>query len=345
VTSRLRVLALGAACASGLAASAALAHPLAPALLEIVETSGGTAQARFRTSAAGPGSGTLHPRLPDRCRLEGTPQRAADATAVTWTARFDCGGAGLGGERVSVYGLERGRSPVLVRIERPDGRVERALLHAGATSLVVGASADPLARSFALGREGAAHFAGGIDHVLFVLGLVLLGLSPRRLAVALTGFTAGHATTLALAAAGWLRVAPALAELGIAASLLLLAAAVARRELGGGRGGGAGWLARRPGPVALCLGLLHGLGFARALSDLGVARAELPLAIGSFHLGIECAQLALVATWLATRNALAGARSPEAGAGRRRLSLATQAIGSVSAWLCLDRAAVLILGA
>jgi hypothetical protein len=193
-------------------------------------------------------------------------------------------------------------------------------------------------------RMGGEHLLGGLDHLLFVLGLVLLLRDRRRLLVGVTGFTLGHSVTLSLAALGLVRmptalaalglahVPPALVEIGIAASLFWLAT-----RLAGGAASGAP-LARAWRMPAL-FGLLHGLGFAGALAQAGLPAGEIPLALFAFNLGIEIGQLAAVAVLLALRAALAPWRA------RAPVWLAqapAYAIGTLATLLILERATELL---
>ena len=136
-------------------------------------------------------------------------------------------------------------------------------------------------------RLGLVHIVTGPDHLLFVLGLVLLASTWRRIAVTVTAFTLGHSVTLALAATGLVAVPARPIELAIALSVLWVAIEVARGSI-------ATLPARRPWLVAGGFGLLHGLGFASALREAGLPRGPLVTALLAFNVGIELGQLAFV---------------------------------------------------
>jgi hypothetical protein len=175
---------------------------------------------------------------------------------------------------------------------------------------------------------GCEHLLGGVDHLLFVLGLVLWLRRPRRLLAAVTGFTLGHSLTLSLATLGLVRVPAAPVEVGIAASLFWLATRLARGE-------GAGVPPAQPWRMAAGLGLLHGLGFAGALTQAGLPPGEIPLALFAFNLGIELGQLVAVAALLA---ALAAPRAARLRAPRWLARAPAYAIGTLAAALVLERA-------
>src|SRR5262249_12911818 len=129
----------------------------------------------------------------------------------------------------------------------------------------------------------------GFDHLLFVLGLVLIVPSRRVLLVTITAFTVAHSITLALATLGVVHVPGPPVEASIALSILLLATEIVHRERGV-----VGLTARWPWLVAFTFGLLRGFGFASALSDIGLPQGDIPLALFAFNVGVECGQLAFV---------------------------------------------------
>jgi len=325
---RLRSLLLGA-CACALAAPAA-GHPLAPSLLELRERAPGRVQVLWRTPLMRVAGSALEPVLPEGCapRGEAAVEREEGSLAARW--EIACPAEGLVGQSLAVRGLGESQSSVLVRVELADGRSLRRVLRAGQESLVIPSRtrARDVARDYV--RMGAGHIAGGLDHLAFVLGLVLLVPPGRKLLATITAFTAGHSLTLALAALGHLRIPPAPAEALIAASILAVAVELARP-------GGAGQ--RHPVGLAAGFGLVHGLGFAGALAQVGLPDGEIPLALAAFNVGIELGQLAFVAGLLAL--AALGARAPRPRGLRLRL-VPAYAIGALAAFWLWERIAVLV---
>jgi hydrogenase/urease accessory protein HupE len=306
----------------------ARAHPLAPSLLELRETPAGL-DFVWKQALLQPAGSALEPMLPEPCALHQPPRVERDATSVTLRGSADCGGAGLVGARVGVRGLAAAAGAVLLRVELADGRQLRAVLDAERPELSVPARErrlDVFADYLGLGFR---HILGGADHLLFVLGLLLLVRGRRALLLAVSAFTLGHSLTLSLAVLGFLGIPPDWAELAIAASILALAVALAE--------GGASPLARRPWLAAGGFGLLHGLGFAGALARVGLPDGEIPLALVSFNAGIEAGQLAFVAGVLGVGAALGARRAP---AWLRRVP--AYAIGSIAAFWCFERAARLL---
>jgi hypothetical protein len=310
-------------------AGPAIAHPLAPSLLELQEGRDGGVAVSFRTPRIQSAGAVLRPELPATCRARGQPVIETDVTSSTLRWLADCGRGGLRGAAVGVRGLRDSGTDALLRAELADGELVRAVLRPGAESFVIPLRAAPAQVAVDYLRLGFEHLLGGADHLLFVLGLVLLLSSGRRLLGAVTGFTLGHSVTLSLATLGFVQVPSAPVEVGIALSLFWLAARLARRGESGERLSHPFWL-------AASLGLLHGLGFAGALAQAGLPSGEIPLALFAFNLGIELGQLALVAALLAARAVLRplGARTPG------WLSRApAYAIGTTAAALVFERLA------
>lgn len=139
---------------------------------------------------------------------------------------------------------------------------------------------------------GIAHIWTGLDHLLFVAGLLLLAGTGRRILLAVTGFTLAHSITLSLAALGVVRVPVPPTEAAIALSILFLASEVARP-----RPERLAW--RYPLLVSSSFGLLHGLGFAAALGEIGLAPDEIALSLSFFNVGVELGQIAFIAPILA----------------------------------------------
>ena len=133
---------------------------------------------------------------------------------------------------------------------------------------------------------GIRHIAGGLDHLLFIAGLLFLVRGRRALLGAITAFTVAHSVTLAAGVLGAPMPAAAPIEAWIAGSLLLLGAEL-RRD-------GTSWSARHPAGLAAVFGLVHGLGFAGALVEAGVPDGARALALAGFNLGVEIGQLGFV---------------------------------------------------
>ena len=152
--------------------------------------------------------------------------------------------------------------------------------------------------------SGIHHIMIGPDHILFLVGLLLLGGSPWALLRIVTAFTVGHSITLSLAALNYLTPPASIIEPAIALSIVFVGADNLVR--GDGRDL-RGW-------VALVFGLVHGFGFANVLREFGLPREALGWSLFSFNVGVEVGQLAIV---LLVAAALAAIRRYSAGMARR----------------------------
>jgi hydrogenase/urease accessory protein HupE len=135
---------------------------------------------------------------------------------------------------------------------------------------------------------GVLHILGGVDHLLFVLALLIITRGGWKLVKAVTAFTVSHSITLTLATLGYVHVPSPPVEAIIALSIVFVAAEILRS-----RGGKPGLTERAPWIVAFAFGLLHGLGFAGALSEIGLPDQHIPLALLFFSVGIEVADRAV----------------------------------------------------
>lgn len=306
----------------------AAAHPLAPALLQIEATSAQDFALQWRRSLEQQAGATLWPQLPAGCVLREPAQSRLDARGLLDSrARLHCSFRDWSGQRLGLSGDAALAVDVLIRIQQADGRHIETLLPAGEAQLRLPAAQARPSVGWRYLQLGLLHLLGGWDHLLFIAGLVLLQRRARRLLLSATAFTLGHSLTLSLAALQLLRLPATLAELGIAASLLLLALALLDapqpRSL---------WQ-RHPAWLCLGFGLLHGLGFAAALREVGLPQDALLPALLAFNLGIECAQLLLMALLLGLLALLAPWRATAA----RWRRLPPYLIGSLAAYALLTR--------
>jgi hypothetical protein len=324
---------LGAVALTLLGSGSAAAHPLAPALLELNELGGGRVAVTWKTSMLRAPGVELRPALPSDCSNESEPvaQATGDALIATWTLR--CTRMSLVGEQIGVDGLGEARIDALVRVTLADGRVIRSVVRSGTPRLTVPEREDPLDVVRAYLPLGFEHMITGLDHLLFVGGLLLLVRGGWLLLETITAFTVGHSITLSLAVLDLVRVPTGPIELLIALSVFLLAAELARSTTS------RSLLRRRPYVMAFAFGLLHGLGFASSLQEAGLPQADVPLALASFNVGIELGQLAFVGVLLAI---VALVRPLPLTWPRWAGLVPLYVMGSLSAFWCFERAAALI---
>lgn len=230
------------------------------------------------------------------------------------------------GDAIAFTGLRFG-SKVVVSVRYRDGRSFEAVATADHPRVEIARA--PASSFLAFVRLGLEHVAAGLDHIAFVCGLFLIVGANRRLVATITAFTVAHSLTLALAAFDVVSLPRAPVEATIAASVLLVAVdATASRET---------WTKKKPWLVAFAFGLVHGLGFAGALGDLGLPHGALPKTLFAFNVGVEIAQLALVAVLVVAERLFLGKKKP-------RLVLA-YAIGACGAFWLIERTASMLTSA
>ncbi|WP_239806227.1 HupE/UreJ family protein [Croceicoccus hydrothermalis] len=222
-------------------------------------------------------------------------------------------------------------SAILVRSAFQNGQSASMTAPAGSTRIALPETETAwgvLRRYFGIGVD---HILFGFDHLLFLLCLVLIAGEWRRTAITVTGFTLGHAVTICLATLGNVRVNGGAVEAVIALSIAFLAAELVR-----GRKNGLTF--RYPALVATGFGLLHGLGFAGALSEIGIAQTQVALSLAGFNFGVEAGQLLFVAAVLGLVAASRTYASPawQARSDRLRATMLL-AIGVLAAYWFVER--------
>ena len=295
----------------------AFGHELSMAEMQLRETTRGEFLWQWTASEKRAAADDLTPVWPQGCET--------DANVL------HCGAGGLQGP-LSIRGVGERYSAVLVKVFWLDGQSRVYTLTAGQPTVQLYGAADDrrgigeIASAYLV--LGVEHILSGIDHLLFVIGLLFLVGFNRRLLWTITAFTAAHSLTLASSALGWLVLRPPPVEATIALSIVL----VAREALHRGP-----TLARRwPALLAFLFGLVHGLGFAGALKEIGLPDNHLLVALLTFNVGVEIGQLMTVAAaWLLWRVA---ARWPRLALAR---SAALYGIGVVAACWSWQRVAAI----
>jgi hydrogenase/urease accessory protein HupE len=274
-------------------APAARAHETRPAYLELRQRADERFEMHWKVPALGEMRLALDPRFPADCVSEGEPLRYfTDGAFVEKRVLHRVGG--LDGQPITIAGLAATKTDVLVRIVRRNGAVQTERLTPAAPTFVVAAVPSALAAARSYAWIGFEHILLGADHLLFVLGLLLIVRGRRALFWTITSFTLAHSVTLALATLGVARAPLQPLNAAIALSILFLGPEIVRAWRGQ-----TSLSLRHPWLVAFAFGLLHGFGFASGLSTLGLARAEVAQGLVWFNVGVELGQLAFVALLLA----------------------------------------------
>jgi len=266
----------------------AQAHEVRPGYLELRQFDAETWDLVWKVPANGDRRLALDVQLPENCRNGEPGTRFINGAYIErWRSR--CSG-GLTGREIGIAGLPATRTDVLARVSRADGTAQTVRLTPSAPVFTVSPTASGWQVIHTYLALGVEHILLGIDHLLFVLALLFLVGSWPRLIGTVTAFTLAHSLTLAAATLGWIRVPQAPVEAAIALSIVFVAV-----EILHARQGRAGLAARLPWVVAFVFGLLHGLGFAAALRDIGLPEHAIPLALAFFNVGVELGQLLFIA--------------------------------------------------
>ena len=321
-------------------ASVVCAHEVRPAYLQLHQTSAETYDLFWKV----PGRGdnlrlSLYVEMPEKCS-DASQRRGilGDNTFIEeWSVK--CAG-GLSGGTIQIAGLKATMTDVLVRLERMDGTTQVNRLTRSASSFTVEAAPRTTQVAGIYLRLGIEHILTGWDHLLYILAMLLLVRGWRRVVLTMSAFTATHSLTLTAAALGWVQVPQRPVEACIALSILFVASEIVRT-----RRGQSGLTERWPWVISFTFGLLHGFGFAGALSEVGLPQKAIPVALLFFNAGVEVGQLIFIASIFAiaivARNAAQKITlNPPAWAWR----IPPYAIGAVAAFWFIQRISVIGAG-
>lgn len=311
------------------------AHEVRPAYLRIQDVSQTTGPGRYdvlwRVPTGAAVRLTIFVRLPDHCSTQGEPLAwsEGDVNVARWTSY--CPG-GLEGHDITIGDLTSSVTDVLARYERTNGTTQVVRLTPTSPGFTVTASEtwSQVAATYSL--LGVEHILLGFDHLLFVLALLMIVAGWKKLVATVTSFTLAHSVTLAAATLGWVKVSQQPVEAVIALSILFVAV-----EIVHWRQGRPGITRQFPWIVAFVFGLLHGFGFAAALSGIGLPEHAIPLALLFFNIGVELGQLLFIAAVLMTWALLSRVSWPS---WAWRVPVYT--IGSLAAFWTIERIAAFV---
>ncbi len=309
-------------CLSLLASLNAQAHESRPAFLKLNEIEAGQFEARWKQPILSGRRLKLDAVYPDSCTVKET-ERTLGRGLLTIDSVVSCP---LTDGQIRIAGLERTITTAFVEISYLNGETRQDLLQPASPFLDLSTASGVKTASYLW--IGVEHIIFGWDHLLFVLGLVLL-VERRQIIGVATSFTLAHSITLALAALGLITVPIRPVEILIALSIVLLAVEIMRKF-----NGELGLSARRPYLIGFVIGLIHGCGFASALSDIGLPVGTELWALLLFNVGVELGQFFVIALFVLVLFAL-GKILLE----RRRLAeiAVTYMIGGIAMYWFIDR--------
>jgi len=355
----------------------AWAHESRPAYLEINETALGRYDVLWRTPL---NAGMRLPvvlKFPDDVRNVTEPTVRELPDSLVERRLVDAGAGGLAGKRIDFVGLQGTIADVLVRVQMRNGTASTTLVRPSQAWVDIAASRGPLAVVGAYILHGIQHISFGVDHLLFVLGLLLIVKDRWMLLKTVTAFTVAHSITLAIATFGYADAPVIPLNAAIALSILFLGPEIVKqRDAGYGmrdsgyEGRDTGYeipypesritdpvsrishfesritnpislTIRYPWVVAFAFGLLHGFGFAGALTSAGLPRQDLPLALLSFNVGVEIGQVAFVLLVILLERSFRQLEIRWAGWAQ---ALPGYVVGSLGAFWTIQRVAIMLGG-
>ena len=327
---------LAAAILAATLVPAALAHEARPGFLELRETGPETYSFLWKKPTGGEVEIQIAPVVPKDCRLATSDRQQLTPGAFIVRGTLTCPG-GLAGKTIAMAGLEATITDVLVRLHHADGRLESHLLRPTTPSVTLGGVTTATERALGYLQLGVQHILLGIDHLLFVLGLMLIVSDRWTLVKTITSFTLAHSITLAIATLGYASAPLPPLNAAIALSILFLGPEIVRTWRGE-----TSFTIRHPWVVAFAFGLLHGFGFASGLAAMGLPKAEIPLALLLFNVGVELGQVAFVLLVILLERSF---RVLEVRWPRLVEHLPGYAVGSLGAYWTIQRTLMLLGGA
>jgi len=265
------------------------ADEIRPALLDIKEQNTGLFAVTWKVPTRGDRPLAIRPQLPESLELLGSPSVQDVPGARVEHTTYKNNSESLTGQKIVIEGLAAVQTDVLLLVQLKDDSQHSAILRPASPEFTIPLEASKLEVAADYWIMGTIHILEGADHLLFVLALLLIVNGFGPLLKAVTAFTVAHSITLALATLDVIQVPSAPTEAIISLSILFLAAEIVHK-----RNGLVGVTERWPWVIAFLFGLFHGLGFAGALSEIGVPQAEVPLALLMFNVGVETGQLLFI---------------------------------------------------
>jgi hydrogenase/urease accessory protein HupE len=308
------------------------AHTSLPGYLDIKETTPGNFDFSWRVPIAEGPPPAIYPIFPEGCKVSESLRTEQAPASIIRRGSLQCGAQGLVSAPIEISGLNVTILDVLLRVTFADGTTVSHMLKPLNPQWTVTRESGPIDRWGYLGL-GVAHILYGIDHLLFVLGLLLIVHGTSRLLKTITAFTVAHTITLALAVLKVIRISSTPVEAVIALSIVFLAVELVQQQRKQ-----PSLTSERPWIVAFAFGLLHGFGFAGTLSRIGIPYSEIPAALLFFNLGVEAGQIAFVAVFLAFIHSL---RTLEIRWPAWVRPVPAYAIGSVASFWLVQRCAMI----
>ena len=265
----------------------AYGHEVRPSYLELIQESDFVYRVLWKVPAKGNDLRlSLQVKFDDGVESISEPNEGFQGGAYIkrWKIQHD---KALINTTIEIKGLQSTFTEVLVRIEQLNGSVQVARLMPGDPFVQVTASPSRFDVAYTYTGLGIKHILKGFDHLLFLVCLLLIARTPKRILITVTGFTLVHSVTLALSALNIVTLQVAPVEAIIALSIVFLATEIAKGER-------ASLTWKYPIAVSGSFGLLHGFGFAAVLNEIGLPETEIVTGLLFFNIGVEVGQILFV---------------------------------------------------
>jgi len=308
----------------------AYAHESRPVYVEIEETDPEIFTVTIKTPKTIPAFNVPSIIAPQKCEPIGTQKFVSQRDSYVREKLFKCID-GIGGEKIEIsFPAIVPSVQTLMRLQANSGVTHSKLLDPGETAWEIPAKEDKAQVAKDYTALGIRHILEGYDHLLFLACLIIIAGTGKRILITVTGFTIAHSITLALSALNILRVPIAPVETVIALSIVFLATEIAKEPRDT-------LTYQYPALVSVAFGLLHGMGFASVLREIGLPQTEIVTGLLFFNIGVEIGQLAFIAAIILIYKVyLLAAKGKEL----KLLSLekpAAYVIGSIAAFWMIQR--------
>jgi hydrogenase/urease accessory protein HupE len=269
------------------------AHEIRPAFLQIIQTSETTYEVFWKIPSMGDAVPKIHPIFPPFFTVEEFKKPKQIPGSVVYSYKITSKES-LQGKILTIEGLNKTLIDALVTVTYLNGEKVTLMLQPDQDSSIIPGetSTGDVIKTYSL--LGIEHILFGIDHLLFVLALIIITMGKWKIIKTITAFTIAHSITLSLAALGYVNFPPAPVEAVIALSIVFLATEIIKII-----NGNQTLTSKKPWLVAFTFGLLHGFGFAGALSNIGLPANDIPFALAFFNIGVEIGQILFVIIVLA----------------------------------------------
>lgn len=305
-------------------------HESRPIYVEILETEPEIFSATIKTPKTIPDFNIPNIIIPQECELIGTDKLFSQRDSYLKQSTFKCSG-GMGGEKIQLsFPAIIPSVQTLVRLQAYNGITRSKLLDPGEIvwEIPVKENKSQVAKDYTL--LGISHILEGYDHLLFLVCLILIAGTGRKILITVTGFTIAHSITLVLSTLNLVTVPIAPVEAVIALSIVFLATEIAKEPRDT-------LTYKYPALVSVAFGLLHGFGFASVLKEIGLPQTELATSLLFFNIGVEIGQIMFILAVIILYKILVAITNIKNDKSRKLEVPAAYVVGSLAAFWMVER--------